>query len=81
MHNWQRDFSSTEPKFLEAYKKLIEQGVIKAEQFSSNDIVVNFNFVGFDRFDLFFSTYLANILLNRTNFCFFIGVFLYANRF
>ncbi|KAK4468844.1 hypothetical protein MN116_007570 [Schistosoma mekongi] len=37
LHNWQRDFSPTEPKFAEAYNMLVREGIITSRQIVSND--------------------------------------------
>ncbi|CAH8865383.1 unnamed protein product [Trichobilharzia szidati] len=36
LHNWQRDYSSSEPKFAEAYNMLVREGIITAEQITTN---------------------------------------------
>nr|CAX73704.1 ADP-ribosylation factor-binding protein GGA1 (Golgi-localized, gamma ear-containing, ARF-binding protein 1) (Gamma-adaptin-related protein 1) [Schistosoma japonicum] len=39
LHNWQRDFSQTEPKFAEAYNMLVREGIITSKQIVSSDPV------------------------------------------
>nr|CAH8865544.1 unnamed protein product [Trichobilharzia regenti] len=36
LHNWQRDYSTSEPKFAEAYNMLVREGIITAEQITTN---------------------------------------------